>query len=155
MSIQQAKTQSAAPRFGRMDAALADVESAIHRSSDYLLSLQHPDGYWGGELEADAMLEADYIFLHTLLESGDPERLKRACTEMMRYQKEDGSWSLFPGGPGNTATDLGNFPQIIESIERRIFAPLPPDTIVMPGHGLDTTIGAEQPHLDEWVSRGW
>ncbi len=63
--------------------------------------------------------------------------------------------TLFPGGPGNTATDLGNFPQIIESIERRIFAPLPPETIVMPGHGLDTTIGAEQPHLDEWVSRGW
>ena len=63
--------------------------------------------------------------------------------------------TLFPGGPGNTATDLGDFPQIIESIERRIFAPLPPDTIVMPGHGLDTTIGAEQPHLDEWVSRGW
>ena len=45
---------------------LADVESAIHRSSDYLLSQQHPEGYWGGELEADSMLEADYIFLHTL-----------------------------------------------------------------------------------------
>ena len=43
------------------------------------------------------MLEADYIFLHTLLESGDPGRLKRACTEMMRYQKDDGSWSLYPG----------------------------------------------------------
>ncbi len=89
-----------------MDAALADVESAIHRSSDYLLSLQHPDGYWCGELEADAMLEADYIFLHTLLESGDPERLKRACTEMMRYQKEDGSWSLYPGGPGNVSLSV-------------------------------------------------
>ena len=63
--------------------------------------------------------------------------------------------TLFPGGPGNTATDLGDFPQIIESIERRIFAPLPPETIVMPGHGLDTTIGAELPHLDEWVARGW
>ena len=35
-------------------------------------SLQHPEGYWGGELEADSMLEADYIFLHTLLESGIP-----------------------------------------------------------------------------------
>ena len=89
-----------------MDAALADVESAIHRSSDYLLSLQHPDGYWCGELEADAMLEADYIFLHTLLESGDPERLKRACTEMMRYQKEDGSWSLYPGAPGNVSLSV-------------------------------------------------
>ena len=89
-----------------MDAALADVESAIHRSSDYLLSLQHPDGYWCGELEADSMLEADYIFLHTLLESGDPDRLKRACTEMMRYQKEDGSWSLYPGGPGNVSLSV-------------------------------------------------
>ncbi len=42
---------------------------------EFLLSLQHPDGYWCGELEADSMLEADYIFLHTLLESGDPGRL--------------------------------------------------------------------------------
>jgi len=63
--------------------------------------------------------------------------------------------TLFPGGPGNTATELGDFPTIIESIERRLFAPLAPGTIVMPGHGLDTTIGTERPHLDEWVARGW
>jgi glyoxylase-like metal-dependent hydrolase (beta-lactamase superfamily II) len=63
--------------------------------------------------------------------------------------------TLFPGGPGNTKTNLGDFPTIIESIERRLFAPLPAGTIVMPGHGLDTTIGNETPHLDEWVARGW
>ncbi len=63
--------------------------------------------------------------------------------------------TLFPGGPGNTATALGDFPTIIDSIERRIFAVLPPETIVMPGHGLDTTVGAERPHLDEWIARGW
>src|SRR6516225_9675824 len=101
MSIKQVQTQSATPRFGRLDAALADVDSAILRSSDYLLSEQHSDGYWCGELEADAMLEADYIFLHTLLESGEPARLQRAFTEMMRYQNDDGSWSIYPGGPGN------------------------------------------------------
>jgi squalene-hopene/tetraprenyl-beta-curcumene cyclase len=101
MSIQQGKQQSAAPRFGRLDADLADVEAAINRSSDYLLSSQHSDGYWCGELEADSMLEADYIFLHVLLESGDPGRLKRAFTEMMRYQNDDGSWSIYPGGSGN------------------------------------------------------
>ena len=106
MSIQQGQTKSAAPRFGRLDAALADVEAAIAHSSDYLLSLQHPEGYWSGELEADAMLEADYIFLHTLLESGDPARLNRACAEMMRYQKDDGSWSLYPGGPGNVSLSV-------------------------------------------------
>ncbi|MED5392979.1 MAG: MBL fold metallo-hydrolase, partial [Actinomycetota bacterium] len=37
----------------------------------------------------------------------------------------------------------------------RLFAPLPADTIVMPGHGSDTTIGTEQPSLDEWMTRGW
>ncbi len=63
--------------------------------------------------------------------------------------------TLFPGGPGNTASALGDFPTIIDSIERRIFAVLAPETIVMPGHGLDTTVGAERPHLDEWIARGW
>jgi squalene-hopene/tetraprenyl-beta-curcumene cyclase len=104
MSLSQESHHSAhfaAPRFGRIDADLADVESAIHKSSDHVFSLQHPDGYWCGELEADSMLEADYIFLHTLLESGDPGRLHRAFVEMMRYQNEDGSWSIYPGGPGN------------------------------------------------------
>jgi hypothetical protein len=52
------------------------------------------------------MLEADYIYLHTQLESGDPERLKRAFTEMMRYQNEDGSWSIYPGGPGNISLSV-------------------------------------------------
>jgi glyoxylase-like metal-dependent hydrolase (beta-lactamase superfamily II) len=63
--------------------------------------------------------------------------------------------TLFPGGPGKTATDLGDFPTIIDSIERRLFGPLPASTLVLPGHGADTTIGAESPHLEEWVARGW
>jgi squalene-hopene/tetraprenyl-beta-curcumene cyclase len=106
MSLQQLKTQSAAPRFGRLDADLADVESAIVQSRDFILSRQHPDGFWCGELEADSMLEADYIFLHTLLESGNPGRLKRALAEMLRYQNDDGSWSLYPGGPGNISLSV-------------------------------------------------
>ena len=106
MNIQQGKTHSAAPRFGRLDADLEDVQSAIVRSREFLLSRQHSEGYWFGELEADSMLEADYIYLHTLLESGDPGRMKRAFTEMMRYQNEDGSWSIYPGGPGNISLSV-------------------------------------------------
>jgi squalene-hopene/tetraprenyl-beta-curcumene cyclase len=106
MTPEQQKMQSAAPRFGRIDADMADVESAIAAAREFLLTLQHPEGYWCGELEADSMLEADYIFLHTLLESGDPGRLERAFTEMMRYQREDGSWSLYPGGPGNISLSV-------------------------------------------------
>jgi glyoxylase-like metal-dependent hydrolase (beta-lactamase superfamily II) len=62
--------------------------------------------------------------------------------------------TLFPGGPGNTSLPGGNFDQIITSIDRRLFT-LPSELLVFPGHGLDTTIGDEQPHLQEWVDRGW
>src|ERR1700740_599913 len=106
MSATQVKTLSAAPKFGRIDADLTDVEHAIHQSREHLLSQQPPEGFWCGELEADSMLEADYIFLHTLLESGDPGRLQRALTEMLRYQNEDGSWSIYPGGPGNISLSV-------------------------------------------------
>jgi glyoxylase-like metal-dependent hydrolase (beta-lactamase superfamily II) len=63
--------------------------------------------------------------------------------------------TLFPGGPGNTSFEGGDFETIITSIERRIFAAFEPDTVVLPGHGLATTVGTEAPHLAEWVDRGW
>jgi glyoxylase-like metal-dependent hydrolase (beta-lactamase superfamily II) len=63
--------------------------------------------------------------------------------------------TLFPGGPGNTSFEGGDFPTIIDSIERRIFSRFAPDTVVLPGHGDATTVGNESPHLQEWVDRGW
>ena len=62
--------------------------------------------------------------------------------------------TLFPGGAGNTLTEGASFDQIIESIDRRLFT-LAPETLVLPGHGIDTTIGAERPSLDAWIERGW
>jgi len=62
--------------------------------------------------------------------------------------------TLFPGGPGNTALEGGDFATIIRSIDTKLFT-FDPETIVLPGHGLDTTIGAERPHLAAWVERGW
>jgi glyoxylase-like metal-dependent hydrolase (beta-lactamase superfamily II) len=63
--------------------------------------------------------------------------------------------TLFPGGPGNTSFENADFDTIIESIDRRLFARFPAQTMVLPGHGAGTTIGAEAPHLEEWVARGW
>ncbi|MEA3218716.1 MAG: hypothetical protein QOJ19_4872 [Acidimicrobiia bacterium] len=63
--------------------------------------------------------------------------------------------TLFPGGPGATAYKGGSFQQIIKSIEERLYSPLGRETIVMPGHGVDTTVGREIPHLQEWIDRGW
>lgn len=62
--------------------------------------------------------------------------------------------TLFPGGPGATQFDGGDFPAIIDSIDTKLFA-FPDHTIVLPGHGVDTTVGRERPHLQEWVDRGW
>jgi glyoxylase-like metal-dependent hydrolase (beta-lactamase superfamily II) len=62
--------------------------------------------------------------------------------------------TLFPGGPGNTKSEGGDFATIIDSIDNKLFS-LPPETIVMPGHGVSTTIGHERPSLQAWVARGW
>jgi squalene-hopene/tetraprenyl-beta-curcumene cyclase len=89
------------PRFGRMDLGLERVAEGIAQAKDWLFSQQHPDGYWCGELEADSMLESDYIFMHTLLGTGDPGKMERAINEILRHQNEDGGWGLYPGGPSN------------------------------------------------------
>jgi glyoxylase-like metal-dependent hydrolase (beta-lactamase superfamily II) len=62
--------------------------------------------------------------------------------------------TLFPGGPGATNFEDGDFDTIIRSITDKLFV-FPDETIVLPGHGLDTTIGTERPHLEEWIERGW
>jgi hydroxyacylglutathione hydrolase len=61
--------------------------------------------------------------------------------------------TLFAGGPGATGRSFSDFPTIIESIRTRLLV-LPPVTLVHTGHGDDTTIGAEAPHLQEWIDRG-
>ena len=62
--------------------------------------------------------------------------------------------TLFPGGPGATQFEGGDFSTNIDSIDSKLFT-FPAHTIVLPGHGVDTTIGRERPHLREWVDRGW
>jgi len=62
--------------------------------------------------------------------------------------------TLFPGGPGNTWGDAAAFDQIIGAIESKLFV-LPAETPVYPGHGRDTTIGAETPQLQQWKERRW
>ena len=62
--------------------------------------------------------------------------------------------SLFPGGPGRT-TSPADFTSLMNDLEQRVFDPLPDPTWVYPGHGNDTTLGAERPHIPEWRARGW
>ncbi len=89
-----------------MDVGLDQVDRGIVGSRDYLLSLQSPEGFWCGELEADTTLESDYIMVHTLLGTGDVERMKRALNEIQRHQNEDGGWSIYHGGPSNISASV-------------------------------------------------
>src|SRR5271163_4309477 len=98
--------QPSSPRFGRIDAGLDQVENSVARARDFLFSQQHADGYWCGELEADTTLESDYIMVHTLLGTGDERKMKRAVSEILRKQNEDGGWSIYAGGPSNISASV-------------------------------------------------
>jgi glyoxylase-like metal-dependent hydrolase (beta-lactamase superfamily II) len=63
--------------------------------------------------------------------------------------------TLFPGGPGATFGDVTAHALLMDGIEQRVFAALPDETHVLPGHGDATTLGVERPHLEEWRARGW
>jgi len=63
--------------------------------------------------------------------------------------------SLFPGGVGNTQGDSDRFQQLIGDVSSRIFDTLPDETWFYPGHGNDSTLGVERPHVEEWRQRGW
>ena len=62
--------------------------------------------------------------------------------------------SLFPGGVGRT-TSPADFESLINDVSKKVFEALPDETWVYPGHGKDTRLGVERPHLDEWRGRGW
>ena len=104
-------------------------------------------------LEDDAVIEVGRLQLHTLATPGHTPG--SMCFQVKGSPVVFSGDTLFPGGPGATKFPGGDFPSIIRSIEDRLFRRFPAETFVMPGHGADTTIGAESPHLQEWVDRGW
>ncbi len=103
-------------------------------------------------LEDDTMIEVGRSRLHTITTPGHTPG--SICFKVVGKPLLFSGDTLFPGGPGATQYEGGDFDTIIQSIDHRLFT-LPPDTIVLPGHGDDTTIGNERPHLQEWIDRGW
>jgi glyoxylase-like metal-dependent hydrolase (beta-lactamase superfamily II) len=104
-------------------------------------------------LDDESVIQVGRLRLHTLLTPGHTPG--SMCFRLEGSPVLFSGDTLFPGGPGNTSFPGGDFPTIIHSIEDRLFAALPAETIVMPGHGNDTSIGDERPHLQDWVDRGW
>ncbi len=104
-------------------------------------------------LDDGSVLQVGRLRLHTIATPG--HTAGSMCFRLEGSPVLFSGDTLFPGGPGATKFAGGDFPTIIRSIEDRLFAALPPDTLVLPGHGADTTIGTESPHLQEWIDRGW
>ena len=104
-------------------------------------------------LEDESLIEVGRLRLHTIQTPGHTPG--SMCFDLEGTPVLFSGDTLFPGGPGATKFPGGDFDTIIRSIDERLFSRLPDDTIVMPGHGADTTIGEERPHLDEWIARGW
>jgi squalene-hopene/tetraprenyl-beta-curcumene cyclase len=92
--------------FGKIANLANRVGVAIASARRCLFSLQHGDGYWCGELEADTTLESDYILLHTLLGTKNQERFQKAANYILRHQNADGGWSIFAGGPSNVSASV-------------------------------------------------
>jgi glyoxylase-like metal-dependent hydrolase (beta-lactamase superfamily II) len=134
--------------------ALADATGApivLHPADADLWGQAHPGRRWDGDLADGERLAAgghELVVLHTPGHTPGGVCLHDAAAGIV-FSAD----TLFKGGPGATGRSFSDFPTIIESIRTRLL-PLPPDTVVHTGHGDSTTIGAEAPHLDEWIARG-
>jgi squalene-hopene/tetraprenyl-beta-curcumene cyclase len=93
-------------RFGKIENFASRVAAAIEACRNRLFSQQHEDGYWSGKLEADTTLESDYILMHTLLGTGDPERYQKCANYILSFQNEDGGWPIYNGGPSNISASV-------------------------------------------------
>ena len=123
----------------------------LHPADRVLWDMVHPDTAPDGELTDGQTFTVGGTTLRVL---HTPGHSPGACS---LYAPDLGAVftgdTLFAGGPGATGRSYSDFGTIVESIRTRLLT-LPPETVVHTGHGDDTTIGAEAPHLDEWIARG-
>jgi glyoxylase-like metal-dependent hydrolase (beta-lactamase superfamily II) len=134
--------------------ALADRFGApilVNPAEAPLWEMTWPDRKPDGELTEGEVLRAGGVELRALVTPGhSPGSTCLYAPELSVLFSGD---TMFQGGPGATGRSFSSFDQIIESIRERLLT-LPPETEVRTGHGDSTSIGAEAPHLEEWIARG-
>jgi squalene-hopene/tetraprenyl-beta-curcumene cyclase len=88
------------------DRSVDAAQAALTRATARLLSLQHPDGYWKGELETNVTIDAEDVFLRHYLGIATPETTGRTARWIRSRQRPDGSWATYHGGPGDLSTTV-------------------------------------------------
>ncbi|MGS2587014.1 MBL fold metallo-hydrolase [Streptomyces hebeiensis] len=132
-------------------AAATGAPVLLHPDDLPLWKLTHPNRLPDGELADNAVLTVAGTSLTVLHTPGHaPGAVCLYAPGLATVFTGD---TLFQGGPGATGRSFSHFPTIIDSIRDRLLG-LPPETVVRTGHGDPTTIGAEAPHLEEWIQRG-
>ncbi|MET8090674.1 MBL fold metallo-hydrolase [Micromonospora sp. NPDC005220] len=138
----------------RVAPALAEATGApvlLHTADRVLWDMVHPHLPPNGELHDGQIIELAGTTLRVLHTPGhSPGACSFHVPELGAVFTGD---TLFAGGPGATGRSYSDFDTIIRSIRTRLLT-LPAETVVHTGHGDDTTIGAEAPHLQEWLARG-
>ena len=123
----------------------------LHPDDRVLWDLVHARHEPDGELHEGDVLEVAGTKVHVLHTPGHAPGA--VCLHVPDHGLLFSGDTLFAGGPGATGRSYSDFPTILGSIRARLLT-LPPETVVHPGHGDSTTVGAEAPSYDEWVARG-
>ena len=132
-------------------AAATEAQIALHPADAMLWEQEYGALRPDVELADGASVEVAGTSLAVLHTPGhSPGAVSLYCAELEVVFSGD---TLFHGGPGATGRSYSDFGLIISSIRQRLLS-LPPSTVVHTGHGADTSVRAEAPHLDEWVARG-
>src|SRR5438309_4720011 len=82
------------------------LDRAVERATNRLLELQHPDGWWVGELESNATMIAQHLFWHHVLGLRTPELDRKIANELLARQRDDGTWSIWFDGPPDLSTSV-------------------------------------------------
>lgn len=127
----------------------AGAEDASGIAKESAVSISHPLSHGAKIQLGDVVIEAIHLRGHT------PGSIAYALQDSSGQSVILSGDSLFPGGVGNTQKDPERFATLFADVSERIFERFPDETLVYPGHGDSTTLGAERPHLDEWLERGW
>src|SRR6266704_2212024 len=85
------------------------LDRAVDRGAERLLELQHPDGWWKGELESNATMIAQHLFWHHFLGLRTPELDRKIANELLARQRNDGTWSIWFDGPADLNTTLESY----------------------------------------------
>src|SRR5437762_13729786 len=87
-------------------AELTALDTGVERAADRLLSLQHPEGWWKGELESNATMIAEHLFLLHFLGLRDSETDRLLANELLARRREDGTWSIWFDGPADLSVTV-------------------------------------------------